>query len=173
MGIWFTSDTHFGHTNVIKYCNRPFKDTQEMDEALVEKWNSRIKPQDTVYHLGDFSFRENRDWFNPRMLRGKKILIRGNHDKKINKDIWNEVHNYYELKVNKQMFVLSHYPFLEWNKGHRGSIHLHGHCHGNRAKDTAHLRMLDVGVDCHDYGPLHIDEVVDLMKDKKGCLHHE
>ncbi len=53
--IWFTSDTHFGHANIIRFCDRPFKDIQEMNERLIANWNAVVRPGDSVYHMGDFS----------------------------------------------------------------------------------------------------------------------
>lgn len=81
--IYFISDTHFYHSNIIKYSNRPFKDVNEMNETIINSWNSVVKNDDTVYHLGDFclsSDDEIKSIFN--MLNGNKILIRGNHDRK-------------------------------------------------------------------------------------------
>lgn len=78
--IWFTSDTHFYHTNVIKYCNRPFKDVEEMNAMMVIRWNEVVKPEDEIYHLGDFSMAWRPvEIFTPQ-LNGKKYLIPGNHD---------------------------------------------------------------------------------------------
>jgi len=79
LNIFFTSDTHFGHKNILKYCNRPFVNVEEMDEVMIERWNGRIGKNDSVYHLGDFSFSSNPKTYFER-LNGKKILIIGNHD---------------------------------------------------------------------------------------------
>lgn len=82
MAIWFTSDTHFCHANVIKYCNRPFADVHEMNRELVRRWNDRVALRDTVYHLGDFAFGPKpaiAAW--RRRLNGRIILVRGNHDR--------------------------------------------------------------------------------------------
>ena len=80
--IFFTSDSHFGHANIIKHCNRPFSSVEEMDEHLISAWNSRVRPSDTIYILGDLIFRSTAspDSYLSR-LRGKKHLILGNHDK--------------------------------------------------------------------------------------------
>ncbi len=79
--IWFTSDTHFGHRNIIKYCNRPFKNVWHMNHQLIENWNSVVAPGDTVYHLGDFSFlaaKQAKDLIES--LNGVIKIVRGNHD---------------------------------------------------------------------------------------------
>lgn len=136
--IWFISDTHFGHTNVLKYCNRPFKSIQEHDEILIKNWNSVVKPGDTIYHLGDFGFTD-RDKIKKilRRLMGNKFFIRGNHDKVMKGEIldfFSGHGDYREIKVPdeemdlKQVIVMSHYPFESWNKRHHGAWHLHGHC---------------------------------------------
>jgi len=86
--IWFTSDTHFGHFNIIEYCHRPFKTVQYMDKMLIDNWNEKVKPGDTVYHLGDFCFKKSSEapdgnvWdFYRKQLNGDIIFIKGNHDK--------------------------------------------------------------------------------------------
>jgi len=58
MNQWFSADDHFGHGNIIKYCNRPFKDSNDMNSSLIRNWNQRVKPEDTVFHVGDFCFQE-------------------------------------------------------------------------------------------------------------------
>lgn len=84
--IYVISDTHFEHKNIIKYCKRPFKNTRQMDETIVRRWNKTVKPRDTVYFLGDFvhgSRREKSPGYWLRRLNGRKKLIRGNHDRRI------------------------------------------------------------------------------------------
>ena len=81
---WVTSDNHFGHSAIIKYCNRPFKDAKHMNNVMIKRWNRVVKPDDTVYHLGDFALcskKQKIKIFN--QLNGHKILILGNHDKTI------------------------------------------------------------------------------------------
>lgn len=80
MKTWITSDTHFGHTNSILYCGRPYLNKTQMDEALVANWNSIVAPEDTVYHLGDVAMKMNAVKAIIPRLNGKKILIVGNHD---------------------------------------------------------------------------------------------
>lgn len=125
------SDTHFGHYNIIKLCNRPFNDENDMNKILIENWNSVVSDDDEVYHLGDFSFYKddvkNKKIFNS--LRGKKFLIKGNHDKNSINLNWVKVYDYFELNYNEKRFVLFHYPIEEWNNSYRGAIHLYGHVH--------------------------------------------
>ena len=78
--VFFTADTHFGHTNVIKFCARPFASDEEMDEALIENWNAKVKGCDTVFVLGDMFYRCENVAEILRRLKGKKHLILGNHD---------------------------------------------------------------------------------------------
>lgn len=159
--IFFTGDTHFFHHNIIKFSNRPYQSVWEMNEALIDNWNERVALNDTIYHLGDVTWK-NPEEVLPR-LNGKIILIKGNHDHKIEKLKKNgirEVHDYLELKIGFRFFVLFHYPIERWNRGHYGAIHLHGHSHGMCDAKTGRL---DVGVDCTDYKPIHVDEVVERI----------
>jgi len=175
--VWFTSDSHYGHARVIQYSNRPFKDIEEMDWAMVERWNAVVESHDRVYHLGDFSFRKPEISAKiASMLNGQKFLIEGNHDHSQNIKaiaphfVW--VKEYFELSIadadvngGKQKIILAHYPFLTWNKSHHGSWHLHGHCHGTLRPDVG-ARRLDVGVDCHNYTPIDYARVKELMSAK-------
>ncbi len=143
-----------------------------MDEAMIENWNSRISPNDSVYHLGDFAFA------NPirithiiKKLNGLIYFIKGNHDKNFlkshgaNSCQW--IKDYFELKVDKQLIVLCHYPFESWRNKHHGSWHLHGHCHGTLPSSDKQKR-LDVGVDVHSYFPITFDEVKEHMATKSS-----
>lgn len=180
--IWFTSDTHFNHKNIIKYSSRPFDNIVHMEECITKKWNSLVTPNDTVYHLGDFSFSKDKNYIDKLLnnLNGKKYLIKGNHDRKevYNNSRWIEVVDYKEINISlkekrKQKIVMSHYPFRSWSQMHRGSWMLHGHCHGS-LKDIGGKTM-DVGVDVHNYSPISLKYIENFMKTREiiTCDHHE
>jgi calcineurin-like phosphoesterase family protein len=172
--IWFTSDQHYFHKNIIKYCKRPFQTIEEMNETLIENYNKLVKPNDIVYHLGDFSFAlfpQAESIFN--RLNGSKFLIEGNHDSNsVFRLKWTKVAMYKELGTQNNTFVLFHYPMASWNKAFHGTIHLHGHTHHNLSNNG--LRRIDVGVDGvgYNYSPLNIDQlpgmVPDLMHTEKS-----
>lgn len=161
--IFFTSDTHFGHANIIKYCGRPFTTVEEMDETIIERWNSRVKPKDVVYHLGDFMLCNKKyDHFLNR-LNGKVILIRGNHDhhfKNNNFYGFAEVHDMLFLDKLTPQFFICHYAMRVWPNRHRGSINLYGHSHGMLLFQE---NSWDVGVDNNDFYPLSVEEILPLI----------
>lgn len=168
--MWFTSDTHFGHANILKYCpdTRRYKDIHEHDEALIRAWNDRVGSSDDVYHLGDFAFMQPHQIENVlHRLNGRIHLIVGNHDRVANFELMPKIVTitpYHEVKVSKKKsFVLFHYPIESWNKSHHGSIHLHGHTHGS-VKHHPHqpkAKRMDVGVDCHpENAPFSVDEIL-------------
>ncbi|HXP53189.1 MAG TPA: hypothetical protein VN922_24815, partial [Bacteroidia bacterium] len=176
--IFFTSDLHFCHSNIIKYCNRPFDNVDEMNEGLISNYNDIVKPWDTVYYLGDISFAKNFERVTEHIgqLNGEKILIYGNHDHLFRKDypkLFNSCWDYYELRENKQLYVLSHYPFFSWNKAYHGSFHFHGHCHGSIDNENVGRNRYDVGVDSNNYHPVSLEEIVakiDALKKHKELL---
>lgn len=186
--VFFTSDTHFGHSNVIRYSNRPFANAQEMDEALIKNWNERVKPSDTLYHLGDFAFhREDKIREILSRLNGQKHFIKGNHDKELLRllkaDHYNwfqSVQDYKKIKVGDQTIILLHYSMVVWDKSHYGSWQLFGHSHNSLPKDPNKLSM-DVGVDAvgdwgvTPYSPISFEEVQEVMKTKnfKPIDHHK
>lgn len=170
---WFTSDTHFGHANIIKYSSRPFTNVDAMNEALIRNWNACVKPDDDVWHLGDFAFMKLTQVENVlRRLNGSKNVVLGNHDsvvennqeKLLSSGLLSSVQNYKEITVNGRFIVLFHYGQRVWNRSHRGSIMLYGHSHGSL---PPHGRSVDVGVDCKEltdeYRPVSIDEIVAYM----------
>jgi calcineurin-like phosphoesterase family protein len=176
MTKFFTSDTHWGHNNVIKYSNRPFDDKHHMNKMLIKNWNETVKPTDEVYHLGDAFFMgvaEAQEVLD--QLNGKIYLILGNHDQVIKKnkslqDRFEWIKEYYELNVqdsdaarDSQKLVLCHFPMISWNKMAHGSFMLHGHCHGNLRYPFVG-RILDVGVDVHNYKPISYNQVKAHMK---------
>ena len=198
MNIWFTSDTHYHHRNLVRGLStwgnmedgsvnmetliretRDFSTLEEMNDTLVENINRVVKPEDILFHLGDWSlgninaigeFREK--------LHCRKInLILGNHDKHLagNKsDVQRHFNGVWvvwgmgwdKAKVNGQRMTLSHFPMTVWDKHHHGAWHLHGHSHGN-LKLQNNRKILDVGIDNHpEFRPFHFDEVQEIM-DKK------
>ena len=177
--IFFTADTHFFHTNIIKYCNRPFKDSIEMNETIIRRWNDKVGRDDLIFHLGDFAFVKNRRLLHLLLerLNGKIVLIKGNHDKFVweNRDLFYAHHDsYHEICLGGQDITLCHYKMAIWNKSHRGAWHLYGHSHGTAPNHTSELSF-DVGVDCHHFTPLSLDDVARIMtteKNFKPIDHH-
>lgn len=169
MQIFFTSDTHFGHDNIIRTCARPFANAADMDEALISRWNSVINPGDTVYHLGDFCYRNacGADRYVAE-LNGEIHLIAGNHDARTlaeNAKMFASVNVIREINAGGKHIVLCHYPMREWHGAWRGAWHLFGHVHG-RLNEQPHGFSLDVGVDSHDFRPWSLDEITDLFKER-------
>lgn len=156
MTNYYISDTHFNHTNIIKYANRPFTSADEMNRTMINNWNNVVSHDDTVFFLGDFGWGKTTEFFHA--LKGKKILIRGNHDKKSEKLPWESKHDYYELNYNKQTLVLFHYPINSWNKAFHGSYHFFGHVHGLPQKLGENA--FDVGVECMNYTPRTFNEII-------------
>lgn len=201
--IWFSSDTHAYHKNICRgtttwdltrmggshVSTRDFDNEILMTEELIEKFNSLIKENDILYHLGDWSFggHENIKIFRDRIKCKNIHLILGNHDQHIEpinspyRKLFSSVSHKLEFslkvdslksdKFGKQQFFLSHYSHQVWNKSHHGSIHLFGHSHGT-LKGLG--RSMDVGVDTHDLYPYHMDEILFIMKDIKSHTidHH-
>jgi calcineurin-like phosphoesterase family protein len=169
--IFFSSDHHFGHANILKYCNRPFKDVEEMDRVLVDNWNSVVTNKDIVYHLGDFSFGPAPLYLN--QLNGTKYFVRGNHEKPLvnalgNKDIPYIRH----LKIESYPeIVISHFAMRVWNKSHFGSYHLFGHSHGRL---EPYKRSVDIGIDSHwitgkkEFRPFSCEEVCSFLEKREG-----
>lgn len=167
--LWFTADHHFGHSNIIHFCDRPFANVAEMDEALVERWNATVGNLDEVWHLGNFAYRCGPNHLAEIFgrLNGRALhLVRGNHDKKMTLALpWSSVQNYAELSARGRVLVLFHYALREWNRSRRGSLCLHGHSIGRQPPIAA---SYDVGVDVWDYRPVSLDEVLERRKSDEG-----
>lgn len=183
MSDWWIADPHFGHANIIRHCDRPFKDVIEMDLRLIDNWNELVKEDDTVYLLGDVALGSaNKIARYLYQLNGKIHLIVGNHDKAVLKGAcgmrFESISNLKEIWVHdegkKQKIVMCHYPMLTWNKSNHGAWHLHGHCHGTLTVTSDALR-LDVGVDCHEYKPVSFAAIKRIMASKtfKPVDHHD
>ena len=175
--IWFTADSHHGHSNIIKYTGRPYTCAEHMDQDLIHKWNSVVGEHETIYHLGDFCLGGEKDAdriFN--QLNGVIHVLYNpqHHDRRWLPPCLDSLHRYtsrsgYRVKFelpqltleipeygDRQALVLSHWPMYRWDRSHYGSWHVFGHCHGKLKLD---LRAMDVGVDCNNYTPVSLEEV--------------
>jgi calcineurin-like phosphoesterase family protein len=185
--IWFTSDTHFGHENIIKYANRPFTSCGQMEEVIINNINSFVDENDHLYHLGDFCFHSNgRKWENEvrkilNKLKCKNVhLVCGNHDPsaeyaKNRTTDFKSISDYQEISLKGLFGSLSdnrriakviafHYPIESWCKQNYNSIHLHGHTHGQLiSANPLHKYRYDVGVDANNYMPISISQIMDKI----------
>ncbi len=171
MAVFLTSDLHLGHNNVIKHCNRPFADVDQMNEFLIARYNAVVTQRDDVYILGDVAFCDPTPFVS--RLHGRKHLILGNHDQpklsKLSKCPFIWIKDTYELSVNGQKVWLSHYPHRSWPSSHRGAWHCYGHSHGGM---PPHGKSLDVGVDCWNYAPVSFDQIAAIMATRENIDHH-
>ncbi|MCL2820204.1 MAG: metallophosphoesterase family protein [Oscillospiraceae bacterium] len=174
MATFFSADLHFGHYEIINFCNRPFENTEDMNRALINNWNSRVSNNDHVYIVGDV-FYGGRGAKDPdeaisivKKLNGILHLIAGNHDLPYLKNmdyhyLFADVDQLRYLKHDGEHIILCHYPLAEWSGYYRGSWHIYGHIHN--AKDTAFSFMmnqekaLNAGVDICNFTPVTFDEL--------------
>lgn len=182
MTIFFTSDLHAYHENIIRYCNRPFwkkglnsdgvfgdiPDVELMNETLLTNWNAKVKPQDTVYFLGDFAFADQtkvRSFLE--QLNGNIYLCRGNHDKPLNSlhKYFTDVFDLRTIKVPDETIaggirpvVLCHYPLLSFDRQRYGAFMLHGHVHSTK-NELSGVKRYDVGVDANNFTPVSFEEI--------------
>jgi len=158
MTVYLTSDSHFGHTNIIKYCNRPFKSVTEMDEKMIANWNEKVSPDDDIYHLGDFSMGKESSSKYLERLNGRKHLIWGNHDSKQTRELpqWASSQPYLEINIDKTFIVLCHYAMKVWNRSHKGALMFYGHSHNSLSGNS---QSCDVGVDAFNYKPVALEEI--------------
>lgn len=165
MIIFYISDTHFEHANIIKLAERPYKDIHEMNWSMVHNWNKVVKYDDVVWFLGDFAWRNHSEWFH--RLGGIKNFIPGNHDEGAMALPWNDQMDYAEVTdtmCGKEVkLVLFHYPIVEWNGLYKGWYHFYGHVH-NSLKEKMSVnwkaRAFDVGVENIGYTPRTAEEII-------------
>lgn len=181
MNIFFTSDLHLDHGNIIKYCNRPFTDPISMTEQLILNWNKQVEENDLVFVLGDFLWNNNIERLASvtHRLNGRKVLVRGNHDGFTNDEYlangFDKVSNLIEIKLKNIEFVLCHYQMAHWNNSHHGSIHLYGHQHDKKQYAPNHIahqqlgmseRKMNVCMDSNKFQLFSIDEIIEKLKDR-------
>lgn len=171
--IWVTSDWHIGHTNILKYDNRPFYNIEMMNGTIIENFNKVVKDSDEVYYLGDFALNISSGVDILDKVKGRWHFIIGNHDRalphiiqKSSKKIeW--IDKIREVKMNGQEVTLCHYPMLSWNKSHYGTTwHLFGHNHKKTYEEIPGKR-LNVIVNQHDYQPWSFDEIKEFMEGRE------
>lgn len=200
VNVYFTSDFHLFHNNVIKFDNRPFENVQEMHIDIEKKWNETVTPDDIVIYLGDLSFarREDVGFVNEMLkrLNGTIHFVMGNHDKyeeirkiprfasvqdylevRITHNVDSDIHIGAKEKV-ETLFCVMHYPIYSWNKKHHGSYMVHGHSHMNLSNSEHHNqnRIIDVGCMGYDYRPISYIEIIKKLKNIDYLLsnnHHE
>lgn len=178
MKTFVTSDLHFDHKNILKFnpATRPFRDMEHMNAEMIREWNERVAADDLVYILGDVAFcNPSKATAIVRSLNGRKILIQGNHDKKLVADAnfracFEEIHVYHEVNCNGVKVCFFHYPIAEWNQCHRGSVHLHGHLHG-APSGIEQWRALDAGMDATGEIVVELGEMVRRASQKPARGH--
>lgn len=171
--IYFTADLHFYHDKVINFANRPFDNADEMNRTLIENWNKKVTAKDEVYILGDVTMK-GPEYATEVLsqLRGKKYLVKGNHDtfaekKTFDGTIFEWVKDYHELSYQNTRFVLFHYPIEEWSGYFKGAVHLHGHQHNHQDYNIKNrekgLLRFDVGVDANHMVPVGIEDIISFF----------
>ncbi|EHJ97747.1 metallophosphoesterase [Agrobacterium tumefaciens] len=156
--IWFISDTHFGHNNIIGYCRPHFSSVDEMESAIIENWNNAVRPDDLVYHLGDFAWKTADAKRVRPLLNGAIRLIVGNHDDIPSLAPAGLFQRIYLWKQFRDLgFTASHIP-MRFDQLRHGAKNLHGHVHGDLTGLEPFHR--DVSVESIGYKPVHMDEIV-------------
>lgn len=169
--IWFTSDWHLGHANIIQYAQRPFRDTEEMDRTILENFRARVAPHDTVYFLGDLTFnKELARQFLSSIPRSMAFhFIRGNHDNWMSDafllQFCRSVSELKTIREGPHHIVLCHYAMRVWPKSRYDAWQLYGHSHGNLPPVG---KQWDVGVDSNDYQPVSLAELETIMQERPG-----
>lgn len=181
-GVFFTSDTHFCHTNIIKFCGRPFENVDEMNEVIISNWNKTVGPTDIVYHLGDFCFAGSYEWHTILgRLNGRIHLIIGNHDEKNLRQgymqLFESVSYQKRLLIEGYNVYLNHFPYLCFPGYKPYTMQLFGHVHSSPYKfDGVDSKIVkanlqpsqyDVGVDWNNFCPVNWEDVKEKIKYQK------
>jgi calcineurin-like phosphoesterase family protein len=176
---FFTADEHYYHEKILGYCNRPFKNIDEMNEELIKRFNAVVGNDDTTIHVGDFTLSKDFGKIENiiRRLNGDHIFIRGSHDywRDDLPYVWEcEILNNRNGEIEKNYIVACHYEMRVWPRSHYGSFMLFGHSHGKLAGEG---KSIDVGVDTQHlpfhvpFSPYSLDEIREIMKKKKDNIN--
>ena len=185
--FYFTSDTHFNHAAIIKYCKRPFVSIEENDAELIRRWNEKIPEDGIVFHLGDVGFGKTKRIDSIlEQLHGKIYLVIGNHDWRhvVRNHLWRfeDMTQQINMKIGKRNIILNHYPMLAFAGAWRGedaTYQLFGHVHTSpyfdEGLDQQRLKVLfasqyDVGVDNNDFTPVSWKEVDQIINNQMMSL---
>lgn len=174
MKNFYISDLHFFHKNIIRLTGRPYSSIEEMHEDFINRWNSEVTQNDTVYILGDVAFKfpdEILLFKILRQLRGHKILIKGNHEEclkyKLIRDCFEKIADYMEIEDEGKKVILFHYPMEDWNGKYKGSVHLFGHIHNNFSAIHGDIEnRINVSCEVLGYTPRTLNDL--LLKQKYG-----
>lgn len=165
--VWIVSDTHFFHFNSISYCNRPFKDVEEMNKVLIKNWNNVVSKTDKVFHLGDFAFGKKSDIKElvPK-LHGYKILILGNHDRRTSQQFFlnagfSEVHKW--PIIYAKHYILSHEPIDRELIEGTNFKNLHGHTHQRIVEGNNYINCC---IECTSYSPVLFRDILKNLKNR-------
>lgn len=192
--IFFTSDEHFDHKNIIASCNRPFLSIEEMNITMIKNWNNVVGKNDLVFVLGDFCWTQESRWIKIlTQLNGTKILIRGNHDKRRyipENEFYLVYDGFLNIQIDTQLITICHYPMLSWYQSHRGAWQLFGHWHSTTVgvndkcipesieELTEYVkiekqqyskitkRQHDVGVDGNNFTPISFEQLNQIINGK-------
>lgn len=185
MAYFWTADTHFGHANIMKYCDRKFNSVHDMNVELTRAWNNTVSKDDTIYFLGDLCLNKKKIVQHLLNLNGRLIYIPGNHDSQAEKIIRaaekelgiplaEKITPLLSTKIDGYHITMCHYAMRVWNKSHYGTIQLYGHSHAGLPPEG---RQLDVGVDnafklLGEYRPFSLEEVLQFVPKKRQRNHH-
>lgn len=180
---WFSSDLHFAHKRIQEFCpnTRSQGTVEEMNELIIQAHNALVKPDDIWYHVGDFSFGTfelTREVL--RRMNGIKRFFRGNHDRQLDKviqanpGIVQSYEVYKKVKIGDHRVILMHFPIESWDEKHHGSLHIHGHLHGDGHHECRKMKnRIDVGIDARDnrsMAPFHFDEVLANIRKQNAII---
>jgi len=178
MNTYITSDLHFSHKSIIRFCpeTRPYTDIVHMNLEMIKQWNDIVNPDDLTYILGDISFSSPNNAVEViSQLNGKKILVFGNHDsgllrKQTFRDCFESIHQLLDVKYNDQKIVMCHYPIFDHKNCERGALMLHGHRHGNPTGITG--RIKDVGYDATGKIVSLLDDIIEELLLIEPMMHY-
>jgi len=190
--IYYTSDLHFGHSNILSFDGRPFADMVQMEQELIRRWNDVVNSDDTVYILGDFCWGVANEWKRiVPQLKGIKVLIRGNHDLKADsmpaelRKMFADVKDYKEITDDSRHVIMSHYPMPFYKADYNPYCYmLYGHLHNTieekfmqnikkyvkendgRDRSSNQCNFYNCWCGFYDYKPVTLDEIIEYWKDK-------